>query len=159
LRPSSATQPYSGALRLCGVPRANRLLKAIAGSGFEPVLCADVYNLYVKRNISHGGCIFAWQLFQHRIKDSGNLNISNIQNIVFTKNHPTLLPISYYTIAMQFFQDWLEEHFKRNRRDEMILFTTDNVLTPIALQQVSLSNYLLNTFFTLLIVQKPFPDV
>jgi hypothetical protein len=60
---------------------------------------------------------------------------------------------------MQFFQDWLEEHFKRNRRDEMILFTTDNVLTPIALQQVSLSNYLLNTFFTLLIVQKPFPDV
>jgi hypothetical protein len=62
-RPSSATQPYCGARRLWGVPHTNRLLKAIAGSGFDAVLCADVYNLYVKRNISSGGCIFTWGYF------------------------------------------------------------------------------------------------
>jgi hypothetical protein len=73
-RPSSATQPYCGAQRLWGVPHTNRLLKAIAGSGFDAKLCADVYNLYVKRNISRGGCIFTWQSFQHRLVDSGNLN-------------------------------------------------------------------------------------
>jgi hypothetical protein len=43
-RPSSATQPYCGARRLCGEPHKNRLLKAIAGSGFDAILCADVYN-------------------------------------------------------------------------------------------------------------------
>jgi hypothetical protein len=40
-----------------GVPHMSRQLKAFAGSRFDANLCADVYNLYVKRNISHGECI------------------------------------------------------------------------------------------------------
>jgi hypothetical protein len=30
----------------------------------------------------------------------------------------------------------LDEHFKKTERDELMLFTADNVLTPAALRQV-----------------------
>jgi hypothetical protein len=88
---SSASQPYSGAPRLRGIPRANRLLKAIARSGFDAVLCADVYKLYVKRNISRGGLHSSWQF----ISTSSMLAV--IQQLL--------------TVASLCSQSWLEFNF------------------------------------------------
>jgi len=33
-------------------------------------------------------------------------------------------------------QDWLDEFFKKDERDQIVLFKTDNVLTPKALNEV-----------------------
>ena len=33
-------------------------------------------------------------------------------------------------------KDWLDVHYKKNRRDQLILFSADNVLTPESIQQV-----------------------
>ena len=33
-------------------------------------------------------------------------------------------------------QDWLDEFFKRDERDQIVLFKSDNVLTPKALNEV-----------------------
>ena len=36
------------------------------------------------------------------------------------------------------FQDWLDGHFKKNTREEVAVFVSDNVLTPEALRLVRL---------------------
>ena len=33
-------------------------------------------------------------------------------------------------------QDWLDEFFKKDERDQIVLFKSDNVLTPKALNEV-----------------------
>ncbi len=33
-------------------------------------------------------------------------------------------------------QVWLSDHFKRNKREQVMMYTADNVLTPKALQEV-----------------------
>ena len=35
-----------------------------------------------------------------------------------------------------YFQDWLDEHFQSKSRDEIILFSNDNVLTPESIQEM-----------------------
>ncbi len=43
----------------------------------------------------------------------------------------------YPTEQTACFQAWLDEHFKKTERDQLMLFTAENVLTPAALRQVT----------------------
>ena len=36
------------------------------------------------------------------------------------------------------FQAWVEKHFKKNSRPEIVIFQSENVLTPKSLKEVSL---------------------
>ena len=42
------------------------------------------------------------------------------------------------TFCILIVQDWLESFFKKNERDQIVLFKSENVLTPKALNEVNL---------------------
>jgi hypothetical protein len=52
-------------------------------------------------------------------------------------------------LSRRYFQAWLDEHFKKTERDQLMLFTAENVLTPAALRQVLQNNGFLDQLITM----------
>ena len=49
------------------------------------------------------------------------------------------------TLTHYYQQAWVDRNFKKNEREEVVIFQSDNVLTPQALKEVIEGNINLNT--------------